>query len=701
MLLSIALVVMVIFLFLRSFWATAIPAVTVPLALVATFGLMYLVGFSLDNLSLMGLTIAVGFIVDDAIVMLENIYRHIEIGLSPRDAALKGAEEIGFTIFSISISLVAVFIPLLLMGDIVGRLFREFAVTVTMTIAVSAPTSLTLSPMMCALFLRDERRRQHGRFYRAAEAVFDGLLALYGRALDAVLRHRRVTLASFFLTLAGAGVLYVAVPKGFFPQQDTGVIVGVTEAAQDVSFAEMSRLQHAVADVIAKDPDIASWGSAIGGNRPFNTSTVYMTLKPRDQRTASADQIITRLRSHMNGIKGIALYMQAAQDLNVGGRASRTQFQYTLQDANLDELKTWAPRITDALKALPQLRDVATDQQADGGTLSLAIDRDQAARFGIQPEDIDQILYDAFGQRQVAQYFTQRSSYHVILEIDPKIQGDPATLDRLYVKSPVTGQQVPLSTFAHYDTNQVSYLSINHQGQLPAITLSFNLAPGVALGDAVTAVENSVANGGKPAALIGTFQGNAQAFEDSLKSEPYLILAAILAIYIILGVLYESYIHPITILSTLPSAGVGALLTLMVAQFDLSVIALVGILLLIGIVKKNGIMMVDFALQAERAGGLAPDQAIRQACLLRFRPIMMTTMAALLGALPLMLGHGTGSELRQPLGYTMVGGLIVSQLLTLFTTPVIYLYLDGLSRRLGRRSPGRLKDGVLTASKST
>jgi HAE1 family hydrophobic/amphiphilic exporter-1 len=693
MALSIALVVMVIFLFLRNFWATVIPAVTVPLALVATFGLMHLAGYSLDNLSLMGLTIAVGFIVDDAIVMLENVHRHIEDGLNPIEAAIKGAGEIGFTILSISISLVAVFIPLLLMGGIVGRLFREFAVTVTMTIAVSAFASLTLSPMMCALFLRNEKHARHGWLYRTAEAFFDGLLVLYERALDGVLRHRRITLASFFLALVATGYLYAVVPKGFFPQQDTGSIVGFTEAAQDVSFAEMSRLQRSVTDVIAKDPDVASWGSVLGGNRPFNTGTIFITLKPRDQRSASADQIVARLRSQLMRVKSVALYMQAAQDLNVGGRLTRTQYQYTLQDADLDELKHWAPRIADALKALPQLRDVASDQQASGGSLSLVIDRDQAARFGIQPENIDQVLYDAFGQRQVAQYFTQRSSYHVILEVDPKIQGDPATLDRLYVKSPATGQQVPISTFARYDTNQVSYLSINHQGQLPAITLSFNLAPDTALGDAVAAIEDAVARSGKPAALLGTFQGNAQAFQDSLKSEPYLILAAIIAVYIILGVLYESYIHPLTILSTLPSAGVGALLTLMIAHFDLSVIALVGILLLIGIVKKNGIMMVDFALQAERESGLAPEQAIRQACLLRFRPIMMTTMAALLGALPLMLGHGNGSELRQPLGYTMVGGLLVSQLLTLFTTPVIYLYLDRVNRWLARRNPGKQQGG--------
>jgi hydrophobe/amphiphile efflux-1 (HAE1) family protein len=689
LLLTVGLVVMVIFIFLRNFWATVIPGITVPLALIATAGLMFVVGYSLDNLSLMALTIAVGFVVDDAIVMLENIYRHIEDGMSPREAAIKGAGEIGFTILSISVSLVAVFIPLLLMGGIIGRLFREFAVTVTMTIALSALVSLTLTPMMCAMFPRDEKHRRHNRLYLLVEGFFDDLLALYTRGLDLVLRHRRITLGVFFLTLATTGYLYVQVPKGFFPQQDTGTITGFSEASQDVSFAEMSRLQHELTDVVARDPDVADWGSAIGGNRTFNTGLVVINLKPRDQRTSTADQVIARLRPQLAKIQGIALFMQAAQDLNVGGRLARTQFQYTLQDADIDELDTWAPRIVAKMRTLPQLRDVATDQQNGGGTLSLVIDRDQAARFGIEPQVIDQTLDDTFGQRQISQYFTQRSSYHVVLEVDPKLQGDPTTLDRIYIKSPLTGQQVPLSTFAKYDTSKVSYLSINHQGQFPAITLSFNLAPGVALGDAVAAIDQATTAMDKPAALVGTFQGNAQAFQDSLKSEPYLILAAILTVYIILGVLYESYIHPLTILSTLPSAGMGALLMLLLFHIDLSVIALIGVILLIGIVKKNGIMMVDFAIQAERDRGMTPEQSIRQACLLRFRPIMMTTMAALLGALPLMLGQGTGSELRQPLGYTMVGGLVVSQMLTLFTTPVVYLYLDRVNHWLGRHRPGQ------------
>ncbi|HVI88967.1 MAG TPA: multidrug efflux RND transporter permease subunit [Dongiaceae bacterium] len=685
LILTIALVVMVIFLFLRNFWATIIPAVTVPLALIGTCGLMFVAGYSLDNLSLMALTIAVGFVVDDAIVMLENIYRHIEEGMTPYEAALKGADEIGFTIVSISISLVAVFIPLLLMSGIIGRLFREFAVTVTMTIAVSAVVSLTLTPMMCALFLRDEKHRRHGKLYMIVEGLFDGMLALYERGLDLVMRHRLITLGVFFLTLGMTAYLYIQVPKGFFPQQDTGLITGFSEASQDVSFGEMSRLQQSLTDVISKDPDIAGWGSMIGGTRALNTGSILISLKPRDQRTATADQIIARLRTQLAKVQGIALFMQAAQDLNVGGRPSRTQFQYTLQDANIDELNSWAPHLVAKLKTLPQLRDVATDQQTNGGTLSLTIDRDQAARFGIQPQVIDQTLYDSFGQRQVAQYFTQRSSYHVVLEVDPTIQGDPSTLNRIYIKSPLTGQEVPLAAFAKFDTSKVSYLSISHQGQFPAITLSFNLAPGVALGDAVTAIDHATAEINLPGTILGTFQGNAQAFQSSLQSTPLLILAAIVAVYLILGILYESYIYPLTILSTLPSAGLGALLILTLAHIDLSVIALIGIILLIGIVKKNGIMMVDFAIQAERNHGMTPEQAIRQACLLRFRPIMMTTMAALLGALPLMLENGTGSELRQPLGYTMVGGLLVSQMLTLFTTPVVYLYLDRVNHWLSHR----------------
>jgi hydrophobic/amphiphilic exporter-1 (mainly G- bacteria), HAE1 family len=680
---TIVLVILVIFLFLRNVWATVIPGVTIPLSLLGTAALMYALGYTLDNLSLMGLTIAVGFVVDDAIVMLENIYRHIEEGLPPMQAAFKGAGEIGFTILSISISLVAVFIPLLLMGGIIGRLFREFAITVTMTIAVSAFVSLTLTPMMCSRFIRDERNARHGRAYQLTERFFQGMLALYTRGLDFVLTHQRATLATFFLTLATAVALYVVEPKGFFPQQDTGIIAGLADASQDVSFREMDRLQHLLTDVIARDPDVAGWATAVGGGaRPLNNGFVVIGLKPRSERKASADQIISRLRASFASVPGATFFLQAAQDLNVGGRLTRTQYQYTLQDPDLDELNEWAPKLLAKLQALPQLRDVATDQQANSTTLSLTIDRDQAARFGIQPQVIDQTLNDAFGQRQVTQYFTQLNTYHVILEITPELQSDPNTLNKLYIKSPISGQQIPLSTFVKFDTEHVSFLSINHQGQFPAVTLSFNLAPGIALGQAVQAIEKQVYEIRMPRSIIGTFQGTAQAFQSSLKTQPYLILAALIAVYIILGMLYESYIHPLTILSTLPSAGVGALLMLLLFHYDLSVIALIGIILLIGIVKKNGIMMVDFAIQAEREQHLSPEQSIRQACLLRFRPIMMTTMAALLAALPLMLGQGTGSEIRQPLGYSMVGGLMLSQALTLFTTPVIYLYLDRLNNRL-------------------
>jgi hydrophobic/amphiphilic exporter-1 (mainly G- bacteria), HAE1 family len=687
LLIAIVLVVLVIFLFLRSFWATAIPAVTVPLSLLGTAALMYVIGYSLDNLSLMALTIAVGFVVDDAIVMLENIYRHIEAGLPPYEAAVKGAGEIGFTILSISISLVAVFIPLLLMSGIVGRLFREFAVTVTMTIAVSAVVALTLSPMMCSLFLRDEKHAQHGRFYLTLERGFQWMVEHYTRGLDFVLRHQRATLATFIITVAIAGILYVIVPKGFFPQQDTGIIMGLTDAPEDVSFDAMVHLERNLTDVLQKDPGVETWAAFVGGSRPLNNGFVALGLKPRDQRDATADQIIDRLRKKLAVVPGGTVFLQAAQDLNVGGRLSRTQYQYTLQDSNLDELNSWAPRLLAELKKLPQLRDVASDQQSSSTKLALVIDRDQAARFGIQPALIDNTLYDAFGQRQVTQYFTQLNSYHVVLEVSPSLLGETDTLNKIYIKSPVTNQQVPLSAFVRYDTGHTSYLSINHQGQFPAVTLSFNLAPDVSLGEAVTAIQKQAATIRMPAAILGTFQGTAQAFQASLKTAPFLILAALLAVYIILGVLYESYIHPLTILSTLPSAGVGALLMLMVFHFDLSVVGLIGIILLIGIVKKNGIMMVDFAIHAERDQHLTPEAAIRQACLLRFRPIMMTTMAAILGALPLMLGRGTGSELRQPLGYTMVGGLVLSQMLTLFTTPVIYLYLDRLVVRWAHKHP--------------
>jgi multidrug efflux pump subunit AcrB len=555
---------------------------------------------------------------------------------------------------------------------------------------------------MCALFLRNEKHVQHGRFYLWIEAGFDRMLALYTRGLDFVLRHQRPTLITFVATVALTIVLYVLIPKGFFPQQDTGIIIGLSDAPQDISFEEMVRREHLLTDVLASDPDVESWATAIGGQRSINNGFVAIGLKPRDERSDTADQVIARLRREIAHVPGATLFLQAAQDLNVGGRLARTQYQYTLQDADLDELNEWAPKLLSQLQQLPMLRDVASDQQTGSSMLALTIDRDQAARFGIQPSLIDQTLDDAFGQRQVTQYFTQLNAYHVILEVTPSLQADPQTLSKIYVKSPATNQMVPLSTFVKFDTHHVTFLSINHQGQFPAVTLSFNLGPGVALGDAVDAINKATAAIRMPAAITGSFQGTAQAFQSSLKTQPYLILAALVVVYIILGMLYESYIHPLTILSTLPSAGVGALLTLLMFHFDLSVIALIGIILLIGIVKKNGIMMVDFALQAEREQHLSPEASIRQACLLRFRPIMMTTMAALLGALPLMLERGTGSELRQPLGYTMVGGLILSQALTLFTTPVIYLYLDQFtgqrrrehSRELAGASAGPLIQGA-------
>ncbi|EHP40672.1 multidrug efflux system, subunit B [Cupriavidus basilensis OR16] len=674
--LTIALVVMIIFVFLRNVAATVIPSVTVPLALMGTAGGMYLLGYSRDNLSLMALTIAVGFVVDDAIVMLENIYRHVEDGMEPMEAALKGAAEISFTIVSISVSLVAVFIPLLLMGGIVGRLFREFAVTVTLTIVVSVVVSLTLTPMLCSRYLTPPRGHHHGRIYQWFEHGFDTMLSGYKRGLDVVMRHQFFTLCVFIATVATTVALFIYIPKGFFPQQDTGFMFGIAESAQDASFKSMNARMVQLADIVRADPDVAAIGMT-GGQNTINTGNFFISLRPKDQgRTASADEVIARLRPKLAQVQGANLFLQAGQDINVGGRLSRTQYQYTLMDPNLDELNQWAPRILERLRALPQLADVASDQQNAAAAARLTIDRARASSFGITPALIDATLYDAIGQRQVAQYFTQINSYHVILEATPALQDDPRLFSKLYVTSPLSGEQVPLSAFVKIDTDSTAYLSISHQGQFPAVTISFNLAKGVALGDAVKAINSTLSGMGRPQTLSGSFQGTAQAFGASLASQPYLIAAALVAVYIVLGLLYESYIHPLTILSTLPSAGVGALLILLAGGYDLSVIALIGIILLIGIVKKNGIMMVDFALTAERDHGMKPEEAIYQACLLRFRPIMMTTMCALLSGLPLMLGHGAGSELRRPLGFAMVGGLVLSQALTLFTTPVVYLYLD-------------------------
>ncbi|WP_428487592.1 multidrug efflux RND transporter permease subunit [Rhodopila sp.] len=696
LMLSVALVVMVIFLFLRSLWATIIPSITVPVALICTCAVMYIAGYSLDNLSLMALTIAVGFVVDDAIVMLENIFRHIEDGMDPMQAALKGAGEIGFTIVSISFSLVAVFIPLLLMGGIVGRMFREFAMTVTIAVLVSAFVSLTLTPMMCSRFLR-HHAGGHNWAYRMVERFLEGLIGGYRRTLDVALRFQFITLMVFLATASLTVYLFMIIPKGFFPAQDTGVIFGASEGAQDISFTRMAELQQKLNAIVAADPDTASYGALVGagvGGQTGNNGRMYIALKPWDERTGgNAQQFIDRNRPKFNAVMGGRAFLQAIPDIKLGGRISKTEYQYTLQDASLNELFEWAPKVLGKLQTLPMLRDVTSDQQVGGTTATLVIDRDRAARFGIQPQVIDDTLYDAFGQRQIAQYFTQVNSYHLILEVPPNQLATVDTLRSLYVHSS-TGQSVPLSTFATWSTRPVQPLSISHQSQFPAVTISFNLARGAALGDAVSAIDAAMRDLNTPVTMEASFQGNAQAFQSSLKSTPYLIIAAVITVYIILGILYESYILPLTILSTLPSAGLGALLMLLLFHYDLSMIAVIGIILLIGIVKKNGIMMVDFAITAERRDGQTPFNAIRQACLLRFRPILMTTLAALLTGLPLMLGTGAGSELRRPLGFAMVGGLAVSQILTLYTTPVIYLYLGRLQLWL---SPRRSRMPALAA----
>ena len=698
LMISIGLVILVVFIFLRNVWATAIPSVVVPLSLIGTFGVMYLLGYSIDNLSLMALTISTGFVVDDAIVVIENITRYLERGVHPVQAALRGAREISFTVLSMSTSLVAVFIPILLMGGIVGRLFREFAVTLSVAVAVSLVVSLTTTPMMCAKFLKPDKDRRHGRLYRASERAFERLLHGYQASLAWVLRHPRLTLIVTLITICVNVYLFVIVPKGFFPQQDTGRLIGSIQGAQDVSFQAMREKFAQFVRIVRADQAVDTAVAFTGGaGGTTNTGRMFVSLKPLAQRRMSADQVITRLRGQLSSVPGANLYLQAVQDIRVGGRASSAQFQFTLRSDNLKELTQWTPRMLRRLRALPQLTDVNSDQQDRGLEASLVIDRDTASRLGITAQMIDETLYDAFGQRQVSTMYTQLNQYHVVMEAAPRFWQNPDTLKDIYVHSS-NGAQVPLSALSHYEPATTA-LAVNHQGQFPAITFSFNLAPGVALGEALEGVQAAQHEVGLPASVQASFQGTAQEFQASLSNEPYLILAALVAVYIVLGVLYESYIHPITILSTLPSAGVGAILALLLCHIELSVIALIGIILLIGIVKKNAIMMIDFALEAERKERKTPEEAIYEACLLRFRPIMMTTMAALLGGLPLALGTGTGSELRRPLGITIVGGLIVSQLLTLFTTPVVYLYLDRIrlwfERLRQKRSPGAVPGGLL------
>jgi multidrug efflux pump len=687
LLISVTLVVLVVFAFLRNVWATVIPSVAVPLSLVGTFGVMYLLGYSLDNLSLMALTVSTGFVVDDAIVVIENIARHLESGMRPFQAAIKGAREIGFTVLSMSTSLVAVFIPILLMGGIIGRLFREFAVTLSTAIGVSLVVSLTTTPMMCAKFLRHEDR-SHGVAYRFAERAFNGLLHTYDLCLRWVLRHQPLVLFITILTVCVNVYLYVVVPKGFFPQQDTGRLTGQIQADQDVSFAAMAAKMQEFVKIVQEDPAVDTVTSFTGGGRGgTNNATMFVQLKPIQQRKLSADRVIARLRGKLAHIPGATLYLQTVQDVRVGGRPGAAQYQYTIQADHLRDLNHWAPLLLQRLSKIPELRDVNSDQQTHGLQTTLIVDRDTAARLGLSFQAIDDTLNDAFGQRQVSNIYKGLNQYHVVLEVLPDFRQNPDGLKEIYVQSS-TGKLIPLSAVAHYEPTNTS-LTVSHQGQFPSITLSFNLAPGTSLGDAVRDIRAAEREIGLPANVHANFSGTAQAFQDSLASEPILILTALAAVYIVLGVLYESYIHPITILSTLPSAGVGALLAILLFKTDLNVMGLIGIILLIGIVKKNAILMIDFAVQAERLEGKPPVEAIYQACLLRFRPIMMTTMAALFGALPLALGGGTGSELRQPLGITIVGGLILSQMLTLFTTPVVYLYLDRLQIRVRRASPHR------------
>jgi multidrug efflux pump len=683
LMLTIALVVMVIFLFLRTLAATVIPSVAVPLSIVGTFGAMYMLGYSLNNLTLMALTISTGFVVDDAIVMIENIMRYIEEGMEPLEAALKGSAQIGFTILSLTVSLIAVLIPLLFMGDVVGRLFREFAVTLSVTILISAAISLTLTPMMCARLLKHKKESEQGRFYKTSEAVFVKIIDFYGEILTWVLRHQPLTLIIAVVTLIMTFVLFELIPKGFFPVQDTGVILGVSEASQDVSFGSMATRQQQLVHVILQDPAVESLSSFIGvdgTNTTLNTGRIQINLKPLGDRGIDAGEVIRRLQPKLSSITGITLYMQPVQDLSVEDRVSRAEFQYSLEDADSAELAKWSPRLVQKLQGLPQLRDVASDALNSGLEARLVLDRTTASRLGITPQNLDDALYDAFGQRQISTMFTQLNQYRVVLETEPSFQQLPDDLARLFVRSS-SGGSVPLSTFTKVQTGSTP-LTINHQGQFPVVTVSFNLAPNGSLGDAVNAINKAKQELGMPDSVQASFQGSAQSFQASLANEPLLILAAVITVYILLGILYESYIHPITILSTLPSAGVGALLALMLTGNDFSIIALIGIILLIGIVEKNAIMMIDFALEAERKEGKEPEEAIYQAAILRFRPIIMTTMAALLGAIPLALGSGIGAELRRPLGIAIIGGLIFSQALTLFTTPVIYLAFDRLQRRI-------------------
>jgi multidrug efflux pump len=697
LMISIALVILVVFAFLRDVRATLIPSVAVPVSLIGTFGVMYVCGYSLNNLSLMALTIATGFVVDDAIVVLENISRHREQGMTPLEATLRGAQETAFTVLSMSLSLVAVFIPILLMGGIVGRLFREFAVTLSAAILISLVLSLTTTPMMCALFLKPEKPRAHGWLYRASERAFHWMLSRYETTLSWALRHPRFMLALTLATIALNVYLFVIVPKGFFPQQDTGRLIGSIQAAQDTSFQAMRQKLTEVVGIIKSDPAVESVTGFSGGGAggtTTNTGRLFVGLKPLEERKLSADQVIARLRGKLSSIPGTPTYLQSTQDVRIGGRRGNAQYEYTLQGSDLAELNTWAPRVEQKLRSLPQLVDVNSDQQDRGLQSSVVLDRTTASRLGITPQLIDDTLYDAFGQRQVSIMYTSLNQYHVVMEVEPRFWQHPETLRDIYVRAPA-GAQVPLSAFARYEQTATP-LSVFHQGQFPAITITFNLAPDVALGDAIRAIERATREIGLPADIRGSPQGTAQAFQASLDNQPLLILAALIAVYIVLGILYESYIHPITILSTLPSAGVGAILALMIFRTDLSIIAFIGIILLIGIVKKNAIMMIDFALEAERREGKNSADAIYEACVWRFRPIMMTTMAALFGALPLALGTGLGSELRRPLGIAIVGGLLVSQMLTLYTTPVIYLYLDrmrlwflGLRAGHARRAPDK------------